>query len=56
MIAFGISAVGVALAASIVAIAAPWLRRVLLGWYVREALRTEVAESPEEAIVTYPLA
>jgi hypothetical protein len=34
----------------------PLARRALLGWYVREVKRVEVAEAPDEAIVTYPLA
>ena len=34
----------------------PYARRTLLGWYVHEVQQTEVAETPDEAIVTYPLA
>jgi hypothetical protein len=45
----------VALAAAIVLLL-PYARRVLLGWYVHEVQQTEVAETPDEAIVTYPLA
>jgi hypothetical protein len=44
----------VALAA--IAIVLPYARRALLGWYVHEVHQTEVAEAPDEAIVTYPLA
>ena len=51
----------VSIVAALVALAAigivlPYARRALLGWYVREVHRTEVAETPDEAIVTYPLA
>jgi hypothetical protein len=34
----------------------PYARRALLGWYAREVQRATVAETPDEAIVTYPLA
>ena len=34
----------------------PYLRRLLLGWYVREVMRVAVPEVPSEVIVTYPLA
>ena len=42
--------------AAVLAIGIPLGRRALLGWYVHEVRRTEVAEAPDEAIVTYPLA
>lgn len=42
--------------ASVLAIGIPLARRALLGWYVHEVQRTEVAEAPDEAIITYPLA
>ena len=44
-----------ALAAGILVLL-PYARRALLGWYVHEVQRDEVAEAPDEAIVTYPLA
>ena len=44
-----------ALAAAL-ALLLPYVRRALLGWYVQEVQQTEVAEAPDEAIVTYPLA
>jgi hypothetical protein len=46
------------LLATIAAIAA-WIcvaRRVLLAWYLREVRGLAIAEAPEDAIVTYPLA
>ena len=49
-----VGAVGALAAAAFVARA--YLRRALLGWYVHEVQQTEVAEAPDEAIVTYPLA
>jgi len=53
-----IIAVIVAAALGVVAIIWVWprIRRVLLGWYIREVRSVEVAEAPGEAIVTYPLA
>jgi hypothetical protein len=47
------------LACLVVAAAAgarPGARRLLLGWYVHEVARAEVAAAPDQAIVTYPLA
>ena len=53
-----IAGIVVALAALAAALALllPYARRALLGWYVHEVQQTEVAETPDEAIVTYPLA
>jgi len=48
--------VGLGAFAALLCIGIPLGRRALLGWYVREVKRTEVAEAPDEAIVTYPLA
>ena len=48
--------VGLGALAAVLAIGIPFGRRALLGWYVHEVRRTEVAEAPDEAIVTYPLA
>jgi hypothetical protein len=31
-------------------------RRALLAWYLREVQKVEVAEQPDERIVSYPLA
>ena len=42
--------------AAMLCIGIPLSRRALLGWYVHEVQRTDVAEAPDEAIVTYPLA
>ena len=42
--------------AAALCIAIPLSRRALLVWYMHEVQRTEVAEAPDEAIVTYPLA
>ena len=36
--------------------AAPYGRRLLLSWYLREVRHVTVAAAPDEAIVTYPLA
>ena len=30
--------------------------RLLLGWYLHEVRREEIAQEPGEAIITYPLA
>jgi hypothetical protein len=53
-------AISVTVAAALLAVAIIWvglrLRGVLLGWYIREVKRIEIAEAPGEAIVTYPLA
>ena len=48
--------VGLVAFAALLFIGIPLGRRALLGWYVHEVQRTEVAEAPDEAIVTYPLA
>jgi hypothetical protein len=36
--------------------AEPRVRRALLGWYMREVRRIEVAQAPGDARATYPLA
>lgn len=41
------------------ALIAGWVvvgRRLLLGWYLREVRRLDVRETPDDAIITYPLA
>ena len=48
--------VGLGAFAAMLLVGIPLGRRALLGWYVHEVQRTEVAEAPDEAIVTYPLA
>lgn len=42
--------------AAVLLVGIPLGRRVLLSWYVHEVQRTEVAEAPDDVIVTYPLA
>ena len=51
-----IAIVAVAALAAAAFVALPYLLRALLGWYVHEVKQEEVAEAPDEAIVTYPLA
>jgi len=51
-----VSIIAVLVVFAVIAVALPYARRWLLSWYVHEVRRTEVAEAPDEAIVTYPLA
>ena len=55
MFVIAIAIAAVALACALV-FALPYGRRVLLSWYLQEVQRVEVAATPDEAIVTYPLA
>ena len=40
----------------IVTLAEPSLRQLFLRWYMDEVSRTDVPETPSDAIATYPLA
>jgi len=55
MAAVAAVAVLVALSTAFI-IAMPYVRRLLLEWYVKEVTRVAVPEVPSEIIVTYPLA
>jgi len=50
---FAIAIVAVLLAIGLLAAFGP---KLLLNWHLREVSRMKIAEQPDEAIVTYPLA
>jgi hypothetical protein len=50
---FAIAIVAVLLAIGLLAAFGP---KLLLSWHLREVSRMKIAEKPDEAIVTYPLA